>query len=450
MRVFYFPVCHAAPRSLGRVRYSLVLLPFFIAITIFTNAFSAPLSLADAQRLAAKDAPQIEAQAAVLQAAQQTKLGAGELSDPKLIIGIDNLPVDSADRFSLTRDFMTMRKIGFMQEFTRSEKLKLRGDRADAEVRKEAAVLALAEVNLQRDVALAWIDRYFAERQLDLLKELVRESELQITAAQAALAGGKGQAADPFAARLATAQLADRVIDSERLVARANINLSRWIGAAAKQPLDNAPAFDQLAHRHADLIARLESHPHLAMYAPMQSMADSEMRLAEAAKHPDWSLEVAYAQRGPAFSNMLSVGVRIDLPIFQSRRQDPAIASKAALVEQVRAQAEDAKRIHTAEIEAMLADWEAAANRVQRYRTELLPLAHERTEVALASYRGGRIDLAPVLDARKGEIETRMNYLSAQSELARAWANLNFLIPEKNIGGQNAKENENKWKSNEK
>ena len=408
----------------------------FVVSLFISLPSHAALSLAEAQRLAAKDAPAVDAQAATLRAAQQSSLSAGELSDPKLILGVDNLPVDTADRFSLTRDFMTMRKIGFMQEFTRSEKLKLRGDRADAEVRKEAAVLALAEVNLQRDVAMTWIDRYFAERQLDLLKELARESELQITAAQAALAGGKGQAADPFAARLATAQLADRIIDSERLVARAKINLARWIGAAAKQPLDTAPAFDQLAHQHADLMAGLESHPHLAMYAPMQSMADSEMRLAEAAKHPDWSLEVAYAQRGPAFSNMLSVGVRIDLPIFQSRRQDPTIASKSALAEQVRAQTEDARRIHTAEIESMLADWEAAINRVQRYRAELLPLAHERTEVALASYRGGRSDLAPVLEARKGEIETRMNHLSAQNELARAWANLNFLIPETNINSR--------------
>lgn len=396
-----------------------------------STSFSAgPLSLDQAQRLAEKDSPSVEAQAAALRAAQQSSLSAGELSDPKLILGIDNLPVDTSDRFSLTRDFMTMRKIGFMQEFTRSEKLKLRGDRANAEVRKEEAILSLAKVNLRRDVAIAWIERYFAERQLDLLKELVRESELQITAAQAALAGGKGQAADPFAARLATAQLADRIIDSERLVTRAQIFLARWIGAAAKQPLDAAPAFDQLLHRHAELIAGLESHPHLAMYAPSQAIADSDLRLAEAAKHPDWSLEVAYAQRGPAFSNMLSVGVQIDLPIFQSRRQDPAIAGKAAMAEQIRAQSEEAKRAHSAEIEGMLADWESANTRLERYRTELIPLAHERSDLVLASYRGGKSELASVLDARKGEIEVRMNYLVAQNELARAWANLNFLLPE--------------------
>ena len=168
----------------------------------------------------------------------------------------------------------------------------------------------------------------------------------------------------------------------------------------------------------------------MAMYAPSQAIADSDLRLAEAAKHPDWSLEVAYAQRGPAFSNMLSVGVQIDLPIFQSRRQDPAIAGKAAMAEQIRAQSEEAKRAHSAEIEGMLADWESANTRLDRYRTELIPLAHERSDLALASYRGGKSELASVLDARKGEIEVRMNYLVAQNELARAWANLNFLLPE--------------------
>jgi len=386
------------------------------------------LSLVDAQRIASGDAPQIDAQAAALRAAQQASLGAGELADPKLILGIDNIPTDGADKYNLTRDFMTMRKIGLMQEFAREEKRKLRSDRAGAEVQKETAILALNKLNLRRDVALAWIERYFAERRLDLVTELAREGELQVTTAQATFAGGKGQAADPFAARLAVAQLADRAIEAARNIARATANLARWIGLAARQPLDSPPAFDVLAHSHRDLTSNHAGHPQLAMFAPLQAMAASDMALADAAKRPDWSLEVAFAQRGPAYSNMLSIGVRIDLPIFQSRRQDPAIASKLALVEQVRAQAEDARRAHAAEIETMFADWDAAKARLQRYSTELLPLARERTAVTLASYRGGKGELAPVLEARKGEIETRMNHLGAQADLARAWAQLNYLL----------------------
>ena len=43
--------------------------------------------------------------------------------------------------------------------------------------------------------------------------------------------------------------------------------------------------------------------------------------LARAANKPDWGLEVAYAQRGPQFSNMLSVQVSIGLvqPVSAAR-----------------------------------------------------------------------------------------------------------------------------------
>lgn len=404
--------------------------PLAILLTATCAVAQAPLSIGEAQRLAAANAPQLQAQAAALRAAESAALGAGELADPKLIVGIDNLPTDGADRFTFGREFMTMRKIGFMQDFTRGDKLQLREERAGAEARKEAAMLSLSRVNLQRDVALAWIDSHFAQRQLDLLKELAREGELQVSAAQATLAGGKGLTTDPLAARMAVAQLADRINDAERMVARSRSQLARWIGPAAGRPLDVAPTFSKLAARHEDLMGAVDIHPHLAIYAPMQAMADAETRLARAASNPDWSLEVAFAQRGPAFSNMLSIGVKIDLPIFQSRRQEPAIAAKLALSEQMRAQTEDARRAHVADIEAMLADWEAAGKRARRYADELLPLARERTELSLAAYRGGRSDLGPVLEARRGEIETRINQLMAEAELARAWAQLNYLLPD--------------------
>jgi outer membrane protein TolC len=158
-------------------------------------------------------------------------------------------------------------------------------------------------------------------------------------------------------------------------------------------------------------------------------MADSEVRLAEAAKRPDWNLEVAYAQRGPAYSSMLSIGVRIDLPIFESRRQGPAIAAKVAAAEQVRAQAEEARRAHLAEVRMLIADWDAAAERVQRLDATQVPLAHERAQAALADYRGGKSDLSSALEARRGEVEIRIAQLQATGEMARAWAQLTFLLP---------------------
>ncbi len=386
-----------------------------------------PLSLTEALSIAVRDAPQLAAQHAALRAAQQSAAGAGALPDPKLILGVENVPADTADRWNLTQDFMTMRRIGVMQEFTGSEKLRLRSELADAGARKEAAILALSGVMLNRDVALAWIDVYFAERQLALLGEMRAEFELSAATAQAALAAGKGQASEPYAARLGVEQTADRIFDAERALAKARAGLARWVGNAAQRPLEDAPAFGELAHGRIPRLAELGSHPLLAVYTPMQEMADREVRLADAAKHPDWSLEASYAQRGPVFSNMVSIAVRIDLPIFQSTRQAPAAASKAALAEQVRAQAEAARRGHEAEVVGWIADWNAGKQRAERFASTLVPLARERSEVALAGYRGGKGDLTTVLDARKAEIDVRMNFLQVQLDLARAWAQLNFM-----------------------
>jgi len=399
------------------------------ALASCTGSAAQMLSLAEAQAIAARESPSLAAQEAAVRAAREARIGASELPDPKLVAGIENLPIEGGDRFSLTRDFMTMRKVGVVQDFVNAGKRQARGDRAEAEARKEVAMLAAAGANLQRDVALAWVETWIAKMQLDTLRGLEREAALGLSAAEAALAGGKGQASEPLGAEIVVSQLADRMIDARRATSRARAHLARWIGDAATRPLGEPPEFTRLPHRHSDLLGNLEDHPHLAMYAPMQAMADAEVRLAEAAKRPDWSLEVAYAQRGPAYSNMISVGVSIDLPIFEARRQNPAIASRLAAAEQVRAQAEDARRAHLADIAALLADWEAAVERVRRCETEQIPLARARADAALAAYRGGKAELSTVLEARRGTIEAQLMHVQASGDMARAWAQLTFLLP---------------------
>lgn len=73
-----------------------------------------PPALADALQLAVAESPRLAAQSHALEAVQASIGAAGQLPDPKLVLGVDNLPVDGPDRYSLTRDFMTMRRIGYM------------------------------------------------------------------------------------------------------------------------------------------------------------------------------------------------------------------------------------------------------------------------------------------------------------------------------------------------
>jgi cobalt-zinc-cadmium efflux system outer membrane protein len=411
------------------------MLSLFLAVGVCGNLAYAqsadPLGMDAAVHLAEAQAPQLAAQQAAISAAESEAVRAPELPDPQLVAGVDNLPIDGADRYSLTRDFMTMRKIGVMQTFPRKEKRRLRGERAQAEVATEAARLTAQSLDVRRQAAQAWIDRYAIERERSLIETLRPELEVQVRTAAAIFRGGTGHAADVLAAQGAKAQLDDRLDDVDRQIAQAQATLARWIGAeAAARPLGDPPDFTALPLPPAVLLEHIGRHAALLPYAAMETAAATDIALARAEKKPDWSLEVAYAQRGPDFSNMLSVEVRVDLPLFAAHRQDPEIAAKQALLDKIQAERADAERMHREDMEKTLAAWQAADKRIQRYEKELLPLADQRAKVALAAYGGGQGDIQPVLSARTAEIESRLAYVDQLRARARAWAELRFLLPE--------------------
>jgi len=392
-------------------------------------AQSAPLTLEEALRLAQERSRQLPAQDAAAVAAREMAVAAGQRPDPTLKAGISNLPVNGEDRFSLTRDFMTMRSVGVMQELTRDSKLRARSARyeRDAEVAEAGRTLALA--NLQRDTAIAWLDRFYQERMRDVLSRQRDEARLQIEAADAVYRGGRGSQADVFAARSAIAQIEDRIAQADRQLATAKTQLARWVGVAAGEPLASVPSLDTVRLRAEDLEAQIAHHPQIAVLRGQEAAAQADVELAQANKRPDWSVELMFSQRGPAYSNMVSVNVSVPLQWDQTNRQDRELAAKLALLEQARAQREEEVRMHVAQTLAMLQEWRSNRERLQRYDASLLPLAGERTQAALAAYRGGAGPLSSVLEARRAEIDTRMERLRLEMDSARLWAQLNYLVP---------------------
>ncbi len=108
---------------------------------VAARAANHPLSLSEALAIATRDSSLLAAQRSAIAAAGESTISARELPDPKLKLGIDNFPLDGADRYSLTRDFMTMRRIGVAQEFPRAEKREIKGRRADHQLAREQAML---------------------------------------------------------------------------------------------------------------------------------------------------------------------------------------------------------------------------------------------------------------------------------------------------------------------
>jgi outer membrane protein TolC len=394
------------------------------------QAAAQALSLDDAIRIGEARSARLAAQSAAVTAASDLVDRASQLPDPKLKFGLENVPVSGEDAWSLTRDFMTMKRIGVMQDIVNGDKRKARSERAARELGVEQAGLTLERTILRREIAVAWYEVLHATRALEVMSDLVNAVALQQETIGAAIAAGRAPTADGFMARSALEVARDQVIDQERVLGRARIALAVFLGEDAQRPVGAAPDASRLALPVAALLESPDRQPTLQVLESRAALARSDVALAQSSKTPDWGVELSYGQRSPYYSNMLSLMFSVDLPVFPGNRQDREVAASLAQVERARAQLEEARRTYTAQVRGLAVDWEAWNRRVQRYEQVLIPLARERAESALAAYRGGRGELMGVIEARKSEAETRLGLHNALLERGRAWAGLTYLVPE--------------------
>lgn len=400
------------------------LLPVLALAVLPAWAQVPPLSLDDALALAVQDAPTLSASQARIEAADQARRTAGAWPDPRLALGVENLPVSGPERYRLTADGMTMQRIAVMQDWPNAGKREARVAAAERRVAAEQAREADERRRLRAEVTQAWIRRHTLERQLDALQALEAENQALAAWVQAQLAGGRGMATDAVMPRQEAAQLDQRRDALHTQLAQAVAALRRWIGAAAERPL--GAGGDETRIDARALSAALERHPRLQAAQADVDMIEAERREAEAGKRPDWGVELAYQRRGRAYGDMVSVQVSIDLPVLPGARQDPQIAARAADRRAAQAEHERLRRELAEALEADLADLHRLDRTLVRYETQWLPLADDKVELALAAYRAGTGTLADLLAARRERIEARLAHLAVQGERQALAARLQF------------------------
>ncbi len=224
-----------------------------------------PLSFTAALAIAERESPDVAAWNADIAAARSVFVAAGRLPDPKLIAGIDNLPTAGVDQWSLNRDFMTMRKIGVMQDIPNGGKRRAQAEIASAVIDRAEAEQLVRVAKVRRGAALAWLDRYYLEQSTTLFDELDRENQLFTASVQAQLAGGKGLPADALMPLQEATELADRRDELSAAITKAKAALRRYVGAAGDEPL--ASDVPVLAIDAEHLRAQLHEHPELKVEA---------------------------------------------------------------------------------------------------------------------------------------------------------------------------------------
>ena len=363
-------------------------------------AVAAPLTLDQALELAVQRSESARGARAGASGAAEAARAAGQLPDPTLKVGVENLPVTGPDRWSTTRDFMTMKRIGIGQEWLSSEKRAARQAAADAMVARESLAVRRAVADVRLQAALAYLDAYYAGETLKLTTLSEHHLHEELEAAKGRLSSSAGSGQEVLALTAARGIAEDDSAEVRQSQAVAQVVLARWTG----QPGGELTTPQTLAKPSEDAFVATS----VAVLAAQRDMevARGEVGVASASRNPNWAWEVSYGQR-TGYSDMVSVGVSIPLPVERDQRQDRETAAKLAMVDKAQADQEEARRVAAAEYRALTSDAQRLTERIERYRSAVVLPAGQRTTAALAGYRSNQVSLTTLFEARHMELDRK-------------------------------------------
>jgi outer membrane protein TolC len=392
-----------------------------LAAILASPAVAGPLTFDAALALAQHSAPALQASGLKVDAARAASRAAGQLPDPKLSVGVEDFPVSGPHAGSFTRDDFTMAKVGVMQEVPSAARRRAEVAGATAEITLVEAEGVLERRNVRVATALAWIDLAYAERRLAALDQLTGGLRALWAGQPAAVASGAARPAMGLEPKRLQAVFADKRSELVAAVARARAELTRWTGEAAPTTSGGAPHYEIDG---ATLRAALDRHPSLSVAQAVERKAATDVAAARAGERPDWSWEVSYGRRDPAFGDLLSAGVTVSLPLFKGSRQEPVIAARVADRTRAQIEREDRRRALVAALDTDLADHVMHHDQWRRAVDVLVPTAEERARLEVASYGASRAGFDDVRAALTDLADVKLDALAREAMVARDGARI--------------------------
>lgn len=392
-------------------------------------SFAADLDLDQALQAAERYSAELSANQHQINALQNMADSATQLPDPQLRFGVENLPLGGNNGSRLTREEMTMQRIGVMQTYVSSSKRESKAQTFRVEADSLRSNSESLRARLQRETAQAWLELALSQKSLQEMKLLVTESQRQIALQKASVAAGS-EASSVLDARLTLAAMQDRLADAERDVRIAHARITRLTGLSDVNVRGAFPRFERLPASPEELKNNLHQHPEMQQAQREAELAKARSAQSAVAAIPDVGVEVYYAKRGNDYDDMAGVMVTVALPLFKSKRQDKDYAADVARTQEARDNVLLAAREHQVQLDTLIAQYQAAQSRWQRQNQDVLPLQQQRSRLIQAQYQSGGSDLAAVLEARRALLESNIAAQDAAREMAQIWAAIRYLIPQ--------------------
>jgi outer membrane protein TolC len=399
-------------------------------LTVGISVQAKTLSLENAELLAVQNDPSVRTIEASRAALSERAVEAGQLPDPMVKIGLGNLPTDS---FNLGQEPMTQVQLGVVQKFPRGRTRSLRSDQFSQRSDGLDFVALDQRLRIIRAVREEFLEVLKQEKLSVINEEAVSAFTDLADITQDYYATGRVQQQDVLRASVELAKVQDRAISISQQEDRARARLAAWIGDAAYWELGPEWPAVNTATSLASLTESLKNHPRIRALQQNVVAAETGIELAREKYRPEFGLDLTYGGRGgrnldgSGRSDLLSMMVVMDLPLFTAKRQDRLVAASVAESSAAEFHRDDVYRQMRSEIELQLATLQRENERIDLFQNTLLPDADFNSEATFEAYQAAVEDLTTLMRARITEFELQLEFARLQAESRKTLARLNYL-----------------------
>ncbi|MEJ8568822.1 TolC family protein [Elongatibacter sediminis] len=388
------------------------------------------LSLAEAETLAISNDPSVESVKSRQVALNELEVAAGQLPDPQLKFGLMSLPTDT---FNLGQEPMTQVQVGVVQRFPRGQSRKLRA----AQLRERSKALGDTAEDRLLGVSLAVRENYLEVLKQVRLAVINKEAEAAFTdledITQEYYATGRVQQQDVLRAAVELAKVQERSVRISEEEQRARGRLAAWIGDDAWRDIN--PDWPLLTEPSAmqSLKDGLVDHPRIRALHQEVIAAEKGIELAEQSYKPEFAVDLTYGGRGgenpdgSSRADLLSLMVRMDVPLFTGNRQDRIVQASIASSSAAAFNRDDIYRLMSSEAEVHHAAWQRQKERLELYESSLLPDAEYNSLATFDAYQAALEDMTTLMRARITEFDLQLEHARLKAESFKSQARLLYL-----------------------
>ncbi len=434
-----------------RRKIIIVVISSFIGLAIHWPVVAqAPLSLEQAVTSAIENDLWLEANALKQRAFEDNSVAAGTLPDPRLTLGLANVPVDT---FNFDQEPMTQARIEVMQRFPRGDSRHLQRQQLQTLSEQFPWQRQQRKAKVTTAVSKIWLDIYLAQTSIALINNDRSLFEQLVDVAQASYSSTvrRTRQQDIVRAQLELTRLDDRLTVLNQQQAQNKQRLSEWLDQTLlSNDVDNTlPQLnlrtDTFIDGNSIDIATLQQillqHPEILAMDKQIAASVTTIELAKQQYKPEWGVTASYgfrddAPNGIERADFFSMGINFDLPLFTGNKQDKHVSAATSNSEALRTEKSLQLRAMAAQFRSTYTNFQQLLRRQQLYQQQLLPQMNEQAEASLTAYTNDDGDFAEVMRSRIAELNANIDALQIDVSIQQHIAELNYYLVGSEISGE--------------